>query len=224
MTTQQTTPPVLRSKFSNSTYRDFVECSPLHFNSMRADPVLPQAFIENNLVHVRPFPQNWLPSSRLQDAEANPIRSKRCLFSRYQIHLASLSSLTNGHLISSETAAAEGSGGDSAYFSPSKVEDDHLRREIGARRRVENRRNGLEEKSGGDKSYRDVEYSREFFNKSEREWRSRKFELHARKDETISTYLMQIMPENTINFRLGLICCCFFVSREFIFQIFYYLI
>jgi hypothetical protein len=204
MTTQQTTPPVLRSKFSNSTYRDFVECSPLHFNSMRADPVLPQAFIENNLVHVRPFPQNWLPSSRLQDAEANPIRSKRCLFSRYQIHLASLSSLTNGHLMSGE------GGGDSAYFSPSKVEDDHLRREIGARRRVENRRNGLEAKSGGDKSYRDVEYSREFFNKSEREWRSRKFELHGRKDETIPTYLMQIMPENTINFRLGVNLLLFF--------------
>lgn len=140
------------SKFSNLTYQDFVECNPLHFNSMRSNPTLPQAVIENNIIQLRPLSYDWQPTSPKHH------RPKRCLFSTNQVHLASLSSLTNIHLIGN-------------------FPNDHLRKEIGTKKRVTDFRNGIEFKTLGDKSYRDVEYSREFFNRSLKEWRS-KLEKH----------------------------------------------
>lgn len=140
---------MIKSKFSNLTYRDFVECNSLHFNSMRSIPSLPQAIIENNINQLRPFSHIDLGVQ----SKKSVYRPKRCLFSEHQVHLASLSSLTNLHLHESH-------------------DDDYLKREIGIKRKVLDARNGIEFKTLGDKSYRDVEYSCEFFNRSSKEWRS----------------------------------------------------
>lgn len=168
---------MIRSKFSNSTYRDFVECNPVHFNSMRANPTLPQAIIENNIVQLRPAAISAYWSNRRLTRRAQQLdehRPKRCLFTNDQVHLASLSSLTNLHLVESQLA-----------------DDDFLRREIGTKRRVVDLRNGMEFKTLGDKSYRDVEYSSEFFNFSSKEWRSQ-IELKQKETATKDTPTLKL--------------------------------
>lgn len=141
-----------KSKFSDATYRDFIQCNPLHYNSMRANPALPQGIIENNMIQLRPFSRNWRTTSG-DEQKLSP--AKRCLFSDSRIHLATLSTLTNQHLLDDS------------------VRSDHLKQEIGSKRRVLDARNGIGMRSHGDKSYRDVEYSQEFFSRSSREWRGK---------------------------------------------------
>lgn len=155
------------SRFSNQTYNDNIECSEQHFNSMRSNPVYPAAVIENNVTQLRPFPNNWLETQKMDVKVRN--LSKRCLFNATELnrnlHLASLSSLTNEHLL------------DRGIRWP--FEDDVYRR-IGQKRRIVDGRNGLEERSPGDKSYREVDYSADFYSRKSRNWRSEKYELPRR--------------------------------------------
>lgn len=151
----------IKSKFSNSTYHDFIRCNPLHFNSMRSNPTLPQAIIENNIIQRRNCAHLW--SSKKQEPK---VYSKRCLFTKDKVHLVSLSSLTNQHLFNSN-------------------DGDYLRQILGARKRVKDSRNGLALKTLGDKSYRDVEYSNEFFSRSARDWRSN-VEISTKTDSSIN--------------------------------------
>ena len=164
------------SLISNETYKDNISCRSSHFNSMRAKPVYPVSLIENNISAIKSFPNNWV---RSQDEwkyfrDATQFR-KRCLFDvdtqNKQIHLRSIDSLTNRHLL------------DDFKFP----EEDYVYQTIGQKRFVSNKRNEIDERSPGDKSYKAVEYSQDFFKRSMRNWRSEKFELSRRKSDLFAS-------------------------------------
>jgi hypothetical protein len=128
-------------------------CDPAHFNSMRAKPKLGQALIENNISSIRPYPDNWTVTQNLQAKTKSNI-GMRCLFEANNeirdLHLRSIDSLTNKHLLNNQIDPSE----------------DYLLNTIGHKRYLIDLRNGFEEKSPGDKSYKAVEYSPKYFYKN----------------------------------------------------------
>lgn len=113
---------------------------------------------------------------------------KRCLFDSdvdKNIHLRSLDTLSNRHLL------------DTNLKLP--FEDDVFRK-IGQKKLISNQRNSLEERSPGDKTYKVSEYSKEFYNKKNRNWRSEKYELPKKSEETMSNDLIKLLNmDETIN-------------------------
>jgi hypothetical protein len=86
--------------------------------------------------------------------------SKRCLFDLSEhergVHIRTLSTLTNEYLLPKDIKFPQ---------------EDNIFRDIGAKRLVQNKRNMLTEYSPGDKSYKAVEYSPNFYDRKSRESR-----------------------------------------------------
>lgn len=144
---------------NDSTYHDSIRANPAHYNSMRAKPILPQAiievnhkrltfgfnikfktfqFVQNNIKGLRSFPNNWI---RTKD-EWKYFRDdrkfrKRCLFpinANERIHLASLDTVSNQHLLSASLKLPQ---------------EDDVFRSLGQKRNLINKRNGFFEYSPG---------------------------------------------------------------------------
>ncbi|CAF0969541.1 unnamed protein product [Rotaria sp. Silwood1] len=103
-----------------------------------AKPTLPVSFIERNIHFMRPHPQNWQRSKNewiyFSDESADSHSSKRNLFAN--IHFRSLEDL----------------GDENVHMA-----------QIGHKKKVLDVRNGLQKRSEGDKSYRMVELSPDFY-------------------------------------------------------------
>jgi hypothetical protein len=119
--------------------------------AFKQKPTYPTAIIESNIRFSRPYPQTWRRSSCEWDFYPFDKSSKlRCLFdvdrSNRNIHLRTIDSLSNQHLDTSN--------------------EDYIFKILGRKANAMtngNQRNGLPEKSPGDKSYRAVEYSPSYF-------------------------------------------------------------
>lgn len=102
-----------------------------------AKPTLPVGLIERNIHFMRPHPQNWQRTTNeylyFSDESMNKRSSKRNFFA--DIHFRSLEDL----------------GDDDVYMT-----------QIGRKKKMIDVRNGLGQRSEGDKSYRRVEYSPDF--------------------------------------------------------------
>lgn len=177
------------SKFiiSDSNYKDGILTHPYHYNSMRAKPTFPQSVIENNISSSKPYSDNWVTTKDewiyFKDDKQF---AKRTLFNanetNQKIHLASLGSLTYQHLDNRDISFPN---------------EDDVYRAIGQKRVVANKRNHINELSPGDKTYKIAEYSNEFYKKSNRNWRSEKYELPKKSEETLSSDMMNLLNLNT---------------------------
>ena len=102
-----------------------------------AKPTLPVALIERNIHFIRPYPQNWQRTEKewryFTDAPIEQSSSKRNHFN--QIHLRSLEDLGDENMFMSK---------------------------IGRKKKVLDARNGLGQRSEGDKSYQAVEQSTDY--------------------------------------------------------------
>ena len=128
---------------------------PIGANSMRYKPTYPQALIEHNISSVKPFKNNWIRTyDEWQYFKQEKQFRKRCLFDANdelkQIHLRSLDSLTNRHLLDPKLQPHE----------------DYIYQVLGRKSNPNDQRNGIPENSPGDKSYKAVEYSPAYFNKN----------------------------------------------------------
>lgn len=152
---------------------------------MRSKPTYPIGLIESNISSVRPFSQKWLPNDRDQTNRLKRHFPKRTLFNASEsdrnIHLASLSILANNHLISKEKEYPR---------------DDDFHRFAGRKKHVLSRRNNIEEKKPGDNTYRTPEYSKGFFSKKNRNWRSEFYELPKKNEEALTEELIQMLKLN----------------------------
>lgn len=145
--------------------------------------------LKNNLKGLRSYPNTWIRSKDEWKYFRDERKfRKRCLFNVNQeekIHLASLDTISNQHLLP-------------AIKFP--YEDD-IFRALGQKRNMIDKRNGFEEfapgrhhfsdvkslqkiafnirkiLTAGDKSYRSVEYSNEYFARKNRNWRDDKFKM-----------------------------------------------
>lgn len=170
-------------KVSDETYKDNIKCSSYHYNAMKAKPTYPPALIENNVSSVKPFPNNWL-NTRDEWKYFRDERkfAKRCLF-RYEptsddkVHLRSVDSLTNKHLL-----------GDIKF-----PHEDYIYQVLGSKRAVPDKRNSLAQRSPGDKSYKTVEYSNNFFGRRARDWRSEKYRLPGKQEQTITDDIIRML-------------------------------
>lgn len=149
---------------SDDIYHDDIRTHPAHFNAMRHKPTYPPTYIDANIAQLKSFPHKW---KSYVDAEnvsnlGKPHLAKRCLFydvsSGEQIHLSSLDSLTYRYMLPEIKFPDE----------------DFVTKTIGPRRRVYDKRNQLDQVSPGDKPYKAVEYSPQFFDRVNRNWRSEK--------------------------------------------------
>jgi hypothetical protein len=147
-------------RLSNETYNDNIYCSPLHFNALRAKPIYPPAIVENNLNGLRIFPNKSLLNED-KNSIKHFMRPKRCLFRikglDEKIHLRSLDFLSNQYLLEKNIQFPD---------------EDDIYKVIGQKMKVQSKRNNIEERSSGDKSYKVVEYSIGFFSRLERNWKS----------------------------------------------------
>jgi hypothetical protein len=179
---------MLTSPSSNRllTIDTMVKCHPYHFNSMREKPTdNPIARIENNLTAVRPFPNNWVRSyDEWHYFKHDKQFRMRCLFdaneNAKQIHLRSIDSLTNQHLLDQNLT---------------KKEDD-IFQALGAKRVHIDKRNELAEYSPGDKSYKAVEYSPLYFGKNTHSRNPIKRQ-RIKKEITDLNQLLNIRPSST---------------------------
>lgn len=175
--------PKYKFNLSDSNYNDWVRTHPYHYNSMREKPIYPITLIETNISSVRPFPNNWV-STKDEWTYFRDDRqfAKRTLFDANEvdqkIHLATLSSLTNQHLLDPEIKLP--------------FEDD-IFRAIGQKRVVKDKRNTLDEKSPGDKTYKIPEYSNDFYYKTNRNWRSERYQLPSKNGEHLSKDMMSLL-------------------------------
>lgn len=152
---------------------------------MRAKPIYPVGLIETNISSIRPFSEKWLPSRPDQTNKINRHFAKRTLFdaseSDKNIHLASLSILTNQHLVDRELDYPR---------------EDEFHRFAGHKKQVLSRRNNITEKKPGDNTYRTPEYSKGFFSKKNRNWRSEHYELPKKNEEALTEELIQMLKLN----------------------------
>jgi hypothetical protein len=106
-------------------------------NNPNAKPTLPVAFIERNIHHMRPYPQNWQCTKKdwiyFTDESIEHRSSKRNFFD--DIHFRSLEDLGDENV---------------------------SMQQIGRKKQVFDTRNGLRQRSEGDKNYRRVELSPDF--------------------------------------------------------------
>lgn len=185
-------------RISDANYRDRLQMNQAHYNSMRAKPINPQAFIDINLTGVRPFPQNWTTtmhqktnySSCSQEGGESGggqqsfkfMRPKRSLFNvegtDTPIHIGSVDSLTNRHLLDPEIVFPH---------------EDEVYRKIGAKAHVNDQRNSIGQRSSGDKTYKGPEYSPEFYKKKNRNWRSERYEPWKNPEETLPSDLVNLL-------------------------------
>ena len=107
-------------------------------NHPDAKPTLPVGLIERNHHFIRPYPQNWQKSTNewkyFPDAPLEQSSSKRTHFN--QIYLRSVEDLGNENMFMSR---------------------------IGRKKKVLDVRNGLKQRTEGDKSYHYVEQSKDFY-------------------------------------------------------------
>lgn len=172
-------------KISDLTYNDSIVAHPFHYNSMRSKPAYPIGLIESNISSVRPFSQKWLSNDRDEPNRLKRHFPKRTLFNASEsdrnIHLASLSVLTQNHLI------------DKKIDYP---REDDFHRFAGHKKHVLSRRNNIDEKKPGDNTYRTPEYSRGFYSKKNRNWRSEYYELPKKNEEILTEELIQMLQLN----------------------------
>lgn len=177
--------PVSNFNISDSTYNDHIQTHPFHYNAMRAKPIYPIGLIETNISSLKPFPEKWSQTNPDYLPKINRHYAKRTLFNASEdvtnIHLASLSVLTNNHLRSSEIKYPQ---------------EDDFHRFAGHKRQIFNKRNEIGERRPGDKTYRSPEYSKEFFSKSIRNWRSKIYELPSKNEEALTEELIKMLRLN----------------------------
>lgn len=128
---------------------------PYSENSMRYKPTYPQSLIEHNISSVRPYPNNWVRTfDEWKFFKQEKQFRKRCVFDanddNKQIHMRSLDSLTNRHLLDTNL----------------KPNEDYIFQVLGRKANPGDQRNGVPEFSPGDKSYKAVEYSPAYFSKN----------------------------------------------------------
>ncbi len=169
-------------KVSDENYYDNIRTNPLHYNSMRNKPTYPPTLLDINMSTLKVFPNKWMKTKDEWKYFRNETQfRKRCLFTVNgvpEVHLRTVDSLTNRHLLDSNIKYPE---------------EDHVHQEMGIKRVVFNKRNEIEEKSPGDKSYKIVEYSNEFFKKKNRNWRSEKYEPVRNVQEVLSNDLLSLL-------------------------------
>lgn len=128
---------------------------PFSENSMRYKPTYPQSLIEHNISSVRPYPNNWVRTyDEWKFFKQEKQFRKRCLFDAdedaKQIHMRSLDSLTNRHLLDATL----------------KPNEDYIFQVLGRKGLPGDQRNGIPENAPGDKSYKAVEYSPAYYMKN----------------------------------------------------------
>ncbi len=150
---------------------------------MRNKPIYPPTLIDINLRSLRPFPNTWVKTKDewMHFKHESQFR-KRCLFDLNdevkQVHLRTIDSLTNRHLMDPNIRFPQ---------------EDEVHQIMGIKKLVMNHRNHINEKSPGDKSYKVVEHSHEYFNKKSRDWRSERYEPMRNVKETLSNDLMSLL-------------------------------
>ena len=178
-------------RVSDETYNDNIHCAPTHYNALRAKPTYPPALIENNVRSLRPFPNTWIKSKDEWKYFRDERKfAKRCLFGVEKpevsglppiegaIHLRSIDNLGNWHLL-----------GETIKFP----HEDYIFQVLGSKKHVYNKRNNLEQRAPGDKSYKAVEYSNDFYNRVNRDWRSQKYSLPNRSEQNISNDIIALL-------------------------------
>ena len=180
---------MLQTKYviSDANYADNIKCDPIHYKSMRAKPVYPQALIENNITSSKPFPNTWTTTKDEWKYFRDSTQfSKRCLFDysadHSKIHLRSVDSLSNQHLLSENIRFPD---------------EDYIYQVIGQKRLIDakSKRNFLPERTPGDKTYRAPEYSKEFFYKKNVNWRDQRYERPNKldNDDYLANNLMNLL-------------------------------
>jgi hypothetical protein len=168
-------------------FKDNIKTSDYHFNALRQRPQYPGTFIDLNLTQLKQFPDKWKSHNEPDNVSnrGRPHLAKRCMFydtsSGQHVHLNSLDTIGMQHLLDTE---------------PSGTQSDYLLDILGFKKKVYDKRNDLCEVSPGDKPYKTVEYSQEFFNKINRNWRSEKYNGAKR------YYGNEISDEDLIKFKL----------------------
>lgn len=165
-----------------------VKCNPYHFNAIREKPIYPIARLEHGYIGLQPHPNNWIRTyDEWNFFKPDKQFQKRTLFDAdeniKQIHLRSIDSLTNQHLL-----------------DPNLSKDEDYVHEVMGKKRVDiNQRNTIPEASPGDKNYKAVEYSPLYFGKNTH---SRDpIKRHRRKKEiTDLNELLNIRPSTTTSF------------------------
>lgn len=180
------------TEFQNSrpfTVQSNVKCHPYHYNAMRLKPTYPQALIENNVSSIKPFPNNWIRTydewKYFKQEKQFRMRTLFNLDEKFRnIHLRSIDSLTNRHLLPKS-------------LSP---EEDTIYQTLGRKRILLDKRNGIPEISPGDKSYKAVEYAPRYFNKYTHNRDPIKID---RKKSVVTdlTVLLNIRPTSTITLK-----------------------
>ncbi|CAF0893064.1 unnamed protein product [Brachionus calyciflorus] len=177
--------PMSSFNISDSTYNDFIQTHPFHYNSMRAKPIYPIGLIETNISSVRPFPEKWSQSKSGEFPRINRHFAKRTLFNANDIdtniHMATLSVLSTQHLMDPKIQYPQ---------------EDDFHRFVGRKRVVSNKRNDITERKPGDKTYRTPEYSKSFHLKTTRNWRSEIYELPKKNEEALNEELIQMLKLN----------------------------
>ena len=158
---------------SDENYVDNIRTNPLHYNSMRTKPTYPVSLIENNLSSVKSYPNNWAKTKDEWKFFRNDAQfKKRCLFDyddqNQKVHLRSIDTLSNQHLLEPTLKFPE---------------EDYIYQVLGKKKLVDNKRNDIPEKSPGDKTYKTVEYSKEFFYRNNVNWRNQKNEKPSKYEE-----------------------------------------
>ena len=162
-----------------------VKCHPYHFNAIREKPIYPITRLEHGYVGLQPHPNNWIRTfDEWNFFKPDKQFKKRTLFDAdeniKQIHLRSIDSLTNQHLL-----------------DPNLSKDEDYVHEVMGKRRVEiNQRNAIPEASPGDKSYKAVEYSPLYFGKNTHS-RDPIKRHHRKKEITDLNELLNIRPSTT---------------------------
>jgi hypothetical protein len=153
---------------SDEVYKDNIHTHPYHFNAMRHKPVYPPTYIDNNIAQLRSFPEKWKSYNEPNNVsdKGRPHFSKRTLFydadSGQHIHMSTLDTLGTQHMLDPNIKFPE---------------EDQVLNTIGRKMAVYEKRNNIGEISPGDKPYRAVEYSKEYFAQANRNWRSDKFQM-----------------------------------------------
>ena len=153
---------------SDEIYHDNIHTSPMHYNAMRHRPHYPPTYIDTNIMQLKYFPEKWKSFEQPNNVsdKGRPHQAKRCLFldatSGQLIHMSSLDTLGTRHMLDENIKFPE---------------EDYVLSTIGRKREVVDKRNQVAEVSPGDKPYRAVEYSHEFFGQASRNWRSERFQL-----------------------------------------------